>query len=149
MPDLKIRIEGLDEALRAIGKVKEDVPPVAGKAAALATIASAKPYPGQSHRPQPFTSPAQRRAFFAKLRSGQITVPYQRTGALQDAWQYAVDSDGATVTNSHPHAAYVYQPQTAYHKGNWPSEEVLAKRAEGPARDAAEQAIVSLVTGVS
>lgn len=149
MPDLKITILGLNEALAALGKVQADVVPVAAKAAALATIASAKPYPAQSHKRQPFVSAAQRRAFFAKLKSGAISVPYQRTGALQDAWTFDVDAGGADVTNPSPHAAYTYAPQAAYHKGNWPNEETLAKRAEPAARDAAEQAIVGLIAGVS
>lgn len=149
MPDAKIRITGLDEALRAVGKVKADMVEVAGKAAALATIAAVKPYPGQSRKRQPFVSSAQRRAFFAKLRDGSIQVPYQRTFAMQDAWDYTTTGDGAEVTNAHPHAAFTIAPQAKYHKGNWANEEALAKRATDPARDAAEQAIVGLVTGVT
>lgn len=148
MPDLKITITGLDDALRAIGRARAEIVPVAAKAAALATLASVKPYPGQSRKGQPFVSSAQRRAFFAKLRSGAIQVPYQRTGALQDAWQYGMDGGGATVSNEHAHAAYTYAPQVGYHKGNWPNEEALAERAADPARDAAEQALVALAAGL-
>ena len=149
MPSIKLTIDGLPEALRALNISEGEMKAKAGRAAALAVLAVAKPYPGQSHKRQPFTSAKQRRYFFAALKSGAITVPYRRTGALQDAWDYSLTGDGADVTNNHPHAAYTIAPQVKFHKGNWPTEEKIAKDAAPAAGDAAEQAIVSLVTGIS
>lgn len=36
-----------------------------------------------------FFSDKQRRWFFAALESGELSLPYQRTGALRDGWQVA------------------------------------------------------------
>lgn len=150
MPTVKITIKGLEEALANLGMVKEDLIPVAGKAAALETIATAKPYPSQSHKKQPFKSAKQRRFFFAALKSGVISVPYQRTFALQDAWMWEATPDGADVLNPHPHADGVIggpgRPRLwPYHVGNWPTETQIAAKAAEPARDAAEMAIIRLV----
>lgn len=147
MPSIKLTINGLPEALRALNISEGEMKAKAGKAAALAVIEVAKPYPGQSHKRQPFTSAKQRRYFFAALKSGAITVPYRRTGALADAWDYSITGDGADVTNAHPHAAYTIAPGSKYHKGTWPSEEKIAKDATAAAGDAAEAAIVALVSG--
>lgn len=149
MPTVKLTITGLDDALRKLNIPEAEMKAKAGKAAALAVIAVAKPYPGQSRKKQPFASDKSRRYFFAALRSGAITVPYRRTFALQDAWDYTITGDGADVVNNHPHAAFTIAPGGKYHKGNWKTEEQIAKAAETAAGDAAEQAIVSLVTGLT
>jgi hypothetical protein len=154
MPTVTIRIDGLKEALEALNIPESEMVAKAGKAAALATIAAAKPYPGQSRKKQPFKSTQQRRGFFAKLKSGAITVPYRRTYALQDAWDYTMTPEGADVINAHPHADGVIggpgRPRKwPYHIGNWPTETQLAERAKDAAGDAAEKAIVSLVTGLT
>ena len=85
--------------------------------------------PPQSGKPQAFTSAAQRRAFFAKLKSGAIRVPYQRTGALVAGWH---QSDAYTVANEVPHAAFVVakQTQAKYHKGNWPTDLDISQKVE-------------------
>jgi hypothetical protein len=153
MPTVTIRIDGLKEALEALNIPESEMVARAGKAAALATIAVAKPYPGQTHKKQPFRSAQQRRGFFAKLRSGQITVPYRRTMALQDAWDYTITSEGADVINAHPHADGVIggpgRPRKwPYHIGNWPTETQLAERAKEEAGDAAQIAIFELLVGL-
>lgn len=136
--------------MRALNISQGDIVAAAGKAAALATLAAVKPYPGQSHKKQPFKSAKSRRFFFAALRSGAITVPYRRTFALQDAWDWRPEGNGAMVFNAHPHADGVIggpgRPRKwPYHIGNWPTETQLANQAEPAARDAAEQAVVELV----
>jgi hypothetical protein len=147
MPDLKITIRGLNEALEGIGKLRADMVADAAKSAALATIAVAKPYPAASRARQPFRSAASRRFFFAALRSGAITVPYRRTGALQDAWDWTPTADGADVVNAHPHAdaTITKAKRFKYHNGTWPTEDEIAERAANPARDAAEMAIIRLI----
>jgi hypothetical protein len=147
MPTVSIRIQGLREAIAATGAIEADLVPTAAQAAALETIAVAKPYPAASRKRQPFRSAASRRFFFAALRSGQISVPYRRTGALQDAWTWHPTPEGADVVNAHPHAdlTIVQGKRSKYHAGTWPDEEQYAQRAAGPARNAAEMAIIRLV----
>ena len=152
MPDVKITITGLTEALAALNIPEAEMRAKAGKAAALAVIAVAKPEPAASRKKQPFQSAKSRRYFFAALRSGAITVPYQRSHELQDGWDWKPAGDGAEVYNSSSHAALTIDKatRTKYHKGGpWKDEEQIAKKAESDARDAAEQAIVSLVTGLT
>src|SRR5262245_41621300 len=51
---------------------------------------------------QPFKSAKSRKYFFAALRRGQITVPYQRGGALGSPgnWSKTYSNDGLTRTSS-------------------------------------------------
>lgn len=96
-------------------------------------LPEARNTPPQSGRRQAFVSAAQRRAFFAKLRSGAITVPYQRTGRLVAAWR---PTDPYTVVNEAPYADLVVsrERQAAYHRGNWPTDQdIAAKVQDGPA----------------
>ena len=152
MPDVKIRIDGLKEALAKLNIPESEMKTKAGKAAALEVISVAKPEPAASGKKQPFTSAKSRRYFFAALRSGAITVPYQRSHELQDGWDYKPTGDGAEVFNTSSHAALTIDKatRTKYHKGGpWKDEYKIAKEAETAAGDAAEQAIVSLVTGLT
>ena len=147
MPDITLRIDGLDDALRAVGISEEELRAAAGTAAGKETALQVAPYPPQSHAPQPFRSDKSRRFFFAALRSGQITVPYQRTMALQQAWQVQPTPEGADVVNASAHAAWTVTKATQahYHAGNWQTEEALAAKAAAPAGDAAEEAIIALI----
>lgn len=148
--DITLRIDGLKQALEALNIPESEMKARAGKAAALAVIAVAKPYPDQSRKKQPFRSAKSRKYFFAALKSGAIQVPYRRTHALQDGWDWKPDGDGAEVFNSSEHAKWAIDKATRskYHKGTWKDEEQIAKAAEQDAHDAAETAIVSLVTGL-
>lgn len=151
MPDLKITISGLKEALDKLSIPMARLTARAAKAAALETISVAKPEPAPSRAKQPFVSNKSRRYFFAALKSGAITVPYQRSHSLQDAWDWSPAGDGALVTNASPHAdlTIVKGSRTKYHKkGPWKDEYQIAKDAEQAARDAAEVAVVSEITGL-
>lgn len=56
-----------------------------------------------------FFSDKQRRWFFAALDSGELSLPYQRTGALRDGWQIAgKDSLTPMLFNSAPHAIFAH-----------------------------------------
>jgi hypothetical protein len=142
-----IRITGLDEALRGLGIIGREIQEEAARRAALETIAIAKPEPAPSGRKQPFKSLKSQRYFFAALKSGAITVPYRRSHALQDAWNWRPAPYGADVENAHPHADITVAKATrsAYHKGTWKDEEQIARLAEKPARDAAEIGIIRLI----
>jgi hypothetical protein len=59
-------------------------------------------YPAVSRRPQPFVSDKQRRGFFAKLRSGEIEVPYIRGSSpgserLGQSWAVKTRNQGLTA----------------------------------------------------
>lgn len=152
MPDIKLTITGLHEALAALNIPEAAMKAKAGKAAALEVISVAKPEPAASRKKQPFTSAKSRRYFFAALKSGAITVPYRRSHELQDGWDYKPTGDGAEVFNTSSHAALTIDKatRTKYHKGGpWKDEYKIAKEAETAAGDAAEIAIVSLVTGLT
>lgn len=152
MPDIKLTISGLPEALRLLNIPESEMKAKAGKAAALEVISVAKPEPAASGKKQPFASAKSRRYFFAALRSGAIKVPYQRSHDLQDGWDWKPAADGAEVYNNSAHAALTIDKatRTKYHKGGpWKDEYKIAKEAESAAGDAAEQAIVTLVTGLT
>ena len=82
-------------------------------------------YPPVSRRSQSqYWSPRQRRGFFAKLRSGEIDVPYRRglspsSERLAARWAQSASADGMVHTIGN-NASYVNlvqgADQTAYHK---------------------------------
>lgn len=55
-----------------------------------------------------FFSPQQRRAFFAKLNSGEISVPYKRTQALSKGWHRLGEGEKTLIANEVPHAKFAY-----------------------------------------
>lgn len=88
--------------------------------------------PGPVKYPIQWTSEKQRRAFFATDGFGS-GIPYQRTGALQQAWQVLNITENGTwrvlITNTAPSAKWVYgglslrsKPfQQQFHKNTgWP-----------------------------
>jgi hypothetical protein len=75
---VKIVITGLDRALAVLAFDTRGLVRDACLAAAVATQDIVSVYPAARHGRQPFKTTAQRRAFFAKLRSGAIEVPYRR-----------------------------------------------------------------------
>lgn len=88
-------------------------------------------YPPQSHKKMNFVSDKQRRWFFWALRSGQITVPYQRTRNYAQGWKIektpsrGVRSIGYSLINRVPYTKHVGGDaygtgQARYHQGNWP-----------------------------
>jgi len=89
--------------------------------------------PKRPNFPFRFVSGKQRRWFFWALRTGQITVPYQRTGKLKRGWRTETrGSSGrafqARVLNRVSYAEYVQgQPeqQNPGHRDWWRSVNVL------------------------
>jgi hypothetical protein len=147
MPNITIQVD--HAALRRILDGLKDLDSaelkrlIADAVAQDGIIKRAKYYPGQSGKPQTFTSSAQRRAFFAKLRRGEIQVPYRRTYGLMNSW--AQTGDGMTVSNTQPYADLVMGSkgkQSKYHAGNWLSVDKVAADTEAQdARPLAEGAI--------
>lgn len=145
---IKITID-VDSALRAVDITMSAVAPVVGVAVAEAVRNVVAPYPSATRKQQPFKSDKSRRFFFAALRSGQITVPYQRTGVTGRSWMIEPTGDGAVLSNNAPSAQYVHAAatQAAYHRGNWTTDVEGAEQAEqsGVAQKAAEAALDDVI----
>lgn len=105
------------------------------KAAAAEGQDRIAPYPGVRRRKMVFVSDRQRRAFFAKLRSGEIEVPYRRgssPGSETLGRRWHIQPSGAighVLTNDASYAPLVHgaDDQASYHKGNWKTDEGIAK----------------------
>ena len=63
---------------------------------------------------KPFQSDKQRRWFFAALRSGELTLPYQRTNKLKQGWQLnRFGSDDVILSNDVEYARHVQESPQA------------------------------------
>jgi hypothetical protein len=61
-----------------------------------------------------FQSDRQRRWFFAALRSGELTLPYQRTNTLKSGWQLTRSGpNDLLLTNDVPYARFVQESPQA------------------------------------
>lgn len=97
------------------------------------------PYPGVRRRKVTFLSDKQRRAFFARLRNGEIEVPYRRgtspgSETLGRRWHIRASGQiGHVLTNDASYAPLVHgkDDQATYHKGNWKTDEGLADELRG------------------
>jgi len=70
-------------------------------------------YPNKVYSPNPLikTDDKVRRGYFAKLKSGQIRVPYRRTRKLAKSWTVSNSADGFTSTVSNNLNDYNYLVQ--------------------------------------
>jgi hypothetical protein len=106
---------------------------IAKRVADEAVLPELAKYPAQRHAKQPFKSAQSRRFFFAALKRGQITVPYQRSGKLGTEWTRQQDGNGLTLTSTRPYSDLVRTrgKQSPYHAGNWPTTDDIAQKIEG------------------
>jgi hypothetical protein len=86
-------------------------------------------YPSKVYSPNPLikTNDKVRRAFFAKMKSGEISVPYKRTRKLANSWAVSSSMDGftSTVTNNMSYADLVqgWDSQVTRHRwSGWVTE---------------------------
>ena len=86
-------------------------------------------YPNKVYSPNPLikTNDKVRRAFFAKMKSGEISVPYKRTRKLANSWAVSSSMDGltSTVENNMSYADMVqgWDSQVTRHKwSGWVTE---------------------------
>lgn len=140
------------EALEELGRPPADLVRIMGEAVARDSVLKRTAnYPDNRRAPQPFKSAKQRRFFFAALRSGQITVPYQRTGDLGRGWRYQPGGRGGEVTNGVPYAAMVMGSkgqQAGYFSGKgWLSIDQIAQEAEAQDAPWIAQGAVTLWIG--
>ena len=138
------------EALEELGRPPDDLIRLIGDAVAQdGVMPRVTDYPGTRYAPQPFVSARQRRAFFAMLRRGAITVPYQRTYALRAGWRPFRDARGVEVRNDVPYAGLVMGDaegqQSSYMAGKgWLSVTRIASDVEAQAVPWIAQGAVSL-----
>jgi len=130
---IRIRIDrqALHRITHAVLHIRDLPPQVAEELATRVVIPRLQDYPPPSGKPMVFTSARQRRAFFAKLRAGLITVPYRRTYRLKGSWTFARrGSDGGEVTPAGvSYAIYVQgnPGQARYHRGTWSDVDIIAR----------------------
>jgi hypothetical protein len=143
--DSDLEYSGLDAAARLIGQDLRPILQAIILAIALEAQGRIAPYPAARPRKQPFLSGKQRRAFFAKLRKGQIKVPYQRSGQLGQKWIADKAGNPIVVRNTRRGARFVHseRDQSAYHRGNWKTDKGVAEQVvnDGTAARIAEQAL--------
>ena len=126
MPEAGIKVEGLPSLQKIMRDVGSLRPVVVGmKAGAIHLKGKIAKYPRVSRRPQPFKTNKQRRGFFAKLRSGEIEVPYRRgispsSERLGQSWTVKARDGGLTqVVGTDTTYGQLVQDrikQTLYHK---------------------------------
>ena len=130
---IRVRVDrqALHRITHALLQIRDLPPQIAEELATRVVIPRLQDYPPQSGKPMVFVSARQRRAFFAKLRAGLITVPYRRTYRLKESWTFARQGrDGGEVTPvGVSYARYVQgKPgQARYHRGNWADVEMIAQ----------------------
>lgn len=128
-----IAIDGLEEVMTLVKQDLTSALNAACMAIAEEALNVTRPYPDVRRKRQPFRSDAQRRGFFARLRSGAITVPYRRSGDALGRWAAPQPyGHGARTINTSPHARFTYSAQTqaAYHQGNWKTDQEGADAVE-------------------
>lgn len=135
--EVKIDMGGLDTGLARLTQGNGFKRGLA--AAALELAGELKKYPPVRRGPQPFKTRKQQRAFFAMLKSGEITVPYVRGSAkgsqkLGQSWTTRASAGGLvqSVGTNVSYARFVVgEKQSMYHKvTGWKTAEQVAKAME-------------------
>ena len=139
------------------GKQIQNAMQAATKAAAAEGQDRIARYPRPRRRKVVMTD-KQRRGFFARLRSGEIEVPYRRgssPGSETLGRRWHVRLSGAVshvLTNDASYAPLVHgaDDQAAYHQGNWKTDEGLADelRSDGAFEQICEQAFSAALGGI-
>lgn len=95
-----------------------------------------------------FFSDRQRRAFFAKLNSGEINVPYIRTGAQGRAWRFEGMRSPASgvVGNRNPTVQWTRGQTRLHARMGWRTALEQARRDIGVAAQKAKNILISYLT---
>ena len=88
--------------------------------------------PMASGKKMQFVSNKQRAFVMAAIRTGDIQVPYRRTGAIGISEQHQT-TNGIDVVVPAPYSDLVRTKgkQAKYHEGTWPTDEDIALKIEG------------------
>lgn len=103
---------------------------IADAVATQAVIPEGAKYPAQSGRKRAFVSAKQRRFFFAALKRGSITVPYQRTGHLGGSAVKQPFGGGVDVVWQAPYSEIVIGEKQDRYFDNWPNVTKIAQKIE-------------------
>ena len=127
MADISIRIDlgkvpTMLQRLKQLQAVQQSV-----RESSLYIRGKVSEYPPTRRQKMIFRTARQRRAFFAKLKSGEIEVPYRRGSSpnsqtMGRRWTVEMSPDGYSgrVGNNVSYARYVIgERQAEYHRGNW------------------------------
>ena len=156
MTEARIRIEGIEPLLKKITTLRQLRPVRAAiRSSALYVKGRVARYPPQRHGPQPFETDRQRRGFFAKLRSGEIEVPYRRgispgSQALGRSWSIGYRKSGlrAVLTNRAGYGPLVQdrEKQAAYHKATgWPTTQGVMEAEEATVVEVVRRALQRVI----
>lgn len=114
-------------------------------------------YPPPARKPYPFVSDRQRRYVMAAIRSGEITVPYRRSGQLGRSITGRVEELGGQVvgiigTNLRAAPWVIGEratehggPQARYHQGTWWTLEGVVRDAYPAVVDLFERRLAELM----
>jgi hypothetical protein len=148
MIDIKITVDN-KQVLDALDKINQGAwaREVGDAVAEEVVLPMLRYYPPQSGKSQPFKSDKSRRFFFAALRKGKISVPYQRTSGLAAGWEVTQPSLFTTnVANRKRYANLVQgDGQVPYHKGTWKTVDIVAEDAEEDAEVTAARVLQEII----
>ena len=113
-----ISIDGLPETQRIITNWPQEAKDAASRAAAEYLVERFKAQPSQKYVTRrraygvTFFSEKQRKWFFAALRSGEISVPYNRTQGMRNSWQIIGRGEDIIIANETQAAVYTMGDDT-------------------------------------
>lgn len=112
------------------GPLGQDIAQAVADEAVIPELAK-EPFRTQPHKKYPFVSGKQRAFVIAAIRTGDIKVPYVRTGKIGET-QKQVTATGVDVVVPAPYSDLVRTKgkQARYHEGTWPTTEQLAQEIE-------------------
>jgi hypothetical protein len=105
LPNIKsLPPELIEQVMAQVGEYSLEV--VRNEQPPYRYVSRADAYPDAPAGPG-FFSDKQRRWFFAALASGELNIPYNRTGTLAAGWKLEKAGDNFTLVNDVPYAPYV------------------------------------------
>jgi hypothetical protein len=102
---MDIHVEGAEQLIAKLTTVQQfNKVKAAISQESVMLIGKLKHYPRKTYTPNPLikSNPKVRRAFFAKMKAGEISVPYKRSGDLRKQWNAISSLGGWTATISNP-----------------------------------------------
>lgn len=100
---MDIRVEGAEQLIAKLTTVQQfNKVKAAISQESVMLIGKLKHYPRKAYTPNPLikSNPKVRRAFFAKMKAGEISVPYRRSGDLRKHWNRWLGDGEMSVTIS-------------------------------------------------
>ena len=120
---MEIRVEGAEQLIAKLTTINQfNKVKAAISQEGVMLAGKMKHYPRKVYTPNPLikSNPKVRRAFFAKMKAGEIRVPYRRSGDLRKHWSVQSSLGGMTSTlvNGLSYAPLVqgWEDQTTGHR---------------------------------